>query len=76
VSPRAAKKSKLPFGGIQVIITGDFAQLPPVVKNQSPAAPRTHLFECDAWKELFPDNNQVCGHRRGMLVMIVIMTMS
>jgi hypothetical protein len=49
----------LPFGGIQCIFTGDFAQLPPVMKNKTPVAPRAHLFECGAWRELFPNNGQV-----------------
>ncbi len=29
------KNNSLPFGGIQVIFSGDFFQLPPVIKNSS-----------------------------------------
>lgn len=31
---RAAKNNQLPFGGVQIILVGDFCQLPPVVSNQ------------------------------------------
>ena len=31
---RAAKKSRLPFGGVQVLLVGDPYQLPPVVTNE------------------------------------------
>ncbi|GAA5945450.1 hypothetical protein JCM3775_006781 [Rhodotorula graminis] len=35
-----------PFGGIQLVVTGDFFQLPPVTKGTTP----TFAFEADAWK--------------------------
>ena len=30
---RAVRKKETPFGGIQLILSGDFLQLPPVVKH-------------------------------------------
>lgn len=38
-----------PFGGIQVVCTGDFFQLPPVCKNGEPL----YCFDTMAWKETF-----------------------
>lgn len=42
------RKSDQPFGGIQVICTGDFYQLPPVTKNG--ATPK-FCFQTNAWTE-------------------------
>lgn len=41
------KKSPKPFGGIQLIVTGDFFQLPPVTKNGQPK----FAFEAEKWSE-------------------------
>lgn len=45
-----------PFGGIQLIITGDFFQLPPVSKRSSSRRGKDvdgadFCFNCDAWRE-------------------------
>lgn len=40
--------NKKPFGGIQILLVGDFYQLPPVVKN---GETMRFAFESDAWKE-------------------------
>ncbi|KAG8887622.1 hypothetical protein FRB98_009290 [Tulasnella sp. 332] len=41
------RKNTKPFGGIQIIVTGDFFQLPPVVKNSLPK----FAFEAELWPE-------------------------
>jgi len=43
---RYIRKNNLPFGGIQVIATGDFLQLPPVQSNKL-------CFESQAWDNVF-----------------------
>ena len=53
---KAFKKSEKPFGGLQVILTGDLFQLPPVTKNRGDA-PVDFVFKSDAWKEL---NLKIC----------------
>lgn len=45
------KKMSEPFGGIQVIVTGDFFQLPPVTKGNS--EPK-FCFEAQTWNETIP----------------------
>ncbi|CAI2309100.1 unnamed protein product [Caenorhabditis sp. 36 PRJEB53466] len=41
---RTVRNSDLPFGGIQLVITGDFLQLPPVSKDEP-----KFCFESEAW---------------------------
>ena len=41
---KLVRKNEKPFGGIQVIFTGDFYQLPPIQDD--------YAFESDIWKEL------------------------
>jgi len=51
---KSFKRSKRPFGGLQVILCGDLFQLPPVVRggNQS-----RYVFQSEAWKSM---NIKIC----------------
>jgi ATP-dependent DNA helicase PIF1 len=49
---RAARGSSRPFGGVQVIVSGDFMQLPPVKVSR-------FAFEADVWSTAF-GANQFC----------------
>lgn len=42
------RQDERPFGGIQLVLTGDFFQLPPVVERSS-ASP--YVFKADSWHE-------------------------
>jgi hypothetical protein len=48
---RSARASSLPWGGLRVIVVGDFAQLPPVTRNLSSPAARDWAFKARAWQE-------------------------
>lgn len=53
---RVAKKCPLPFGGMQVIFSGDFCQLPPV-GNYGERDTSSFCFESPLWNTLFPISN-------------------
>jgi ATP-dependent DNA helicase PIF1 len=46
---RILKKNERPFGGIQLVVTGDFFQLPPVSKGETRFA-----FEAECWSDVIP----------------------
>ena len=59
IARRIYNKPKLPFGGLQVIFSGDFYQLPPVNSgNEGPEA-SMFCFENQLWFELFPKENNI-----------------
>jgi ATP-dependent DNA helicase PIF1 len=46
------RSNRKPFGGIQILLVGDFFQLPPINKNTSENGEVTNFaFESDVWKE-------------------------
>ena len=55
---KAVRKNNKPFGGIQLIFSGDFFQLPPVGNKQEPETHR-FCFESDDWNTTFTRNCQV-----------------
>jgi len=46
------KKPDMPFGGIQIIMSGDFFQLPPI--NRGDARAGSFVVNADVWQELDP----------------------
>ncbi|XP_023365774.1 ATP-dependent DNA helicase PIF1 [Otolemur garnettii] len=48
---RAVRQQNKPFGGIQLIICGDFLQLPPVTKGSQPPK---FCFQAKSWKRCVP----------------------
>ncbi|OJD30801.1 dna repair and recombination protein pif1 [Diplodia corticola] len=46
---RHVRMDDSPFGGIQLVITGDFFQLPPVLQGRDDGSPR-FCFEAQAWQ--------------------------
>lgn len=53
-----ARKNTRPFGGIQVIFSGDFYQLPPVGNKDEPETLR-FCFESEQWLETFSLKNHL-----------------
>jgi ATP-dependent DNA helicase PIF1 len=48
-----------PFGGLQVIFTGDFYQLSPVFSNGCEKEESMYCFQHELWEQLFPKANQI-----------------
>ena len=58
---RYMRKTDRPFGGLQLIVTGDFLQLPPVIKNLRPGMKR-FAFETESWKRCFSRHQYELTH--------------
>jgi ATP-dependent DNA helicase PIF1 len=58
IARTARNRPTVPFGGIQVIFTGDFFQLPPVGNLQEPAT-MNMCFESPIWNSVFPIENHI-----------------
>jgi len=52
------RNNNKPFGGIQLIFSGDFYQLPPVGDVAEPDTPR-FCFESEEWPSIFYGDNQI-----------------
>jgi len=48
-----------PFGGLQLIFSGDFYQLPPVKSGTEEREAGMFCFEHPLWQQLFPPDNQI-----------------
>ena len=55
---KRVRRSPLPFGGMQVIFTGDFFQLPPVGTFGEPET-ENFCFESDQWHNVFALENHI-----------------
>ena len=55
---KVTKKSQRPFGGIQLIFSGDFYQLPPVGNKEEPETSQ-FCFESDDWNSVFHRDCQI-----------------
>tara|TARA_B100001093_G_scaffold518704_1_gene604545 strand:- start:755 stop:2104 length:1350 start_codon:yes stop_codon:yes gene_type:complete len=59
IARRIYNRPKIPFGGLQVIFSGDFYQLPPVNSNGEEKESGMFCFEHELWNEIFPKENQI-----------------
>lgn len=55
---KAVRKNSKPFGGIQLILSGDFYQLPPVGNKEEPET-MCFCFESPLWVKTFTSDNHV-----------------
>lgn len=55
---KRSRKNNQPFGGIQLVLSGDFFQLPPI---GNPNEPETceFCFESDKWESVIPMDNHI-----------------
>lgn len=56
---KACRKNTRPFGGIQVIFSGDFFQLPPVCTSNVDIKKSQFCFESPLWNEVFDNDAHI-----------------
>jgi ATP-dependent DNA helicase PIF1 len=58
---RKIRKQDHPFGSLQILLSGDFHQLPPIGAKNTAVTHDSHkfCFQCDLWHALFPPTNVV-----------------
>jgi ATP-dependent DNA helicase PIF1 len=52
---RRVRQNSEPFGGLQLIVSGDFFQLPPVARPDGPGY--KFAFQAESWDKVFPKEN-------------------
>lgn len=55
---KTIRKNNKPFGGIQLIFSGDFYQLPPVGNKDEPETMQ-FCFESELWSQIFPPESRI-----------------
>lgn len=61
VGRKIRKCENRPFGGLQLVLVGDFYQLPPVVRqlDDGPKVDTTFVFESPLWKTINPETHEL-----------------